>query len=433
MEPPEHSSLNPPLPTHPSTTSFRLIRLYLITGVFFLNLFGVELLEKSPTLQGYFLQGPLLALTHTLVLGWISMIIFGALFQFIPVVFEVPLYSEKLGYLQYGFYVPGILGMIISFWTFNWMTPLLISTSFVWISILIFIYNMIRTLCMKPPRSLIHLFILTGLFYLFLTACLGYALAINFSFPYILHHSHVNLLKIHAHWGMVGWISMILLGVTLKIVPMFTLSHGFSTRPSKWAYGFLNGGLIGLSLGWWFHSNPWFLKLGSVALTLGLLCFLRQVQQIYQKRLRRPWNTNTRLSWLGFSILGVIPIAGLSLQFFHLSSAWSASLVLTYAALLLLGFFTSFIIAQLYKIIPFLVWFHTFSHQVGLKPVPLMKDLFQESWGTRQFLSLAISLPILVIGILLNLALLREWGAAGFLISVILLDWNLFQIFSWRA
>jgi len=42
----------------------------------------------------HFFNPELLAITHLLVLGWITMIIFGALYQLLPVIMEVKLYSE---------------------------------------------------------------------------------------------------------------------------------------------------------------------------------------------------------------------------------------------------------------------------------------------------------------------------------------------------
>jgi len=41
----------------------------------------------------HFFNPELLAITHLLVLGWITMVIFGALYQLLPVIMEVKLYS----------------------------------------------------------------------------------------------------------------------------------------------------------------------------------------------------------------------------------------------------------------------------------------------------------------------------------------------------
>ena len=39
----------------------------------------------------------------------------------------------------------------------------------------------------------------------------------------------------------------------------------------------------------------------------------------------------------------------------------------------------------MYKIVPFLVWFHKFSVKVGLEPVPMLKDMFNEKFAKIEF------------------------------------------------
>lgn len=58
-------------------------------------IFTVLLVLTLGDLTGNFFQPSLLALTHIAVLGWGTMIIFGALYQLIPVVMEAALYSEE--------------------------------------------------------------------------------------------------------------------------------------------------------------------------------------------------------------------------------------------------------------------------------------------------------------------------------------------------
>jgi hypothetical protein len=87
---------------------------------------------------------------------------------------------------------------------------------------------------------------------------------------------------------------------------------------------------------------------------------------------------------------------------------------------------------MLYKIIPFLVWFHTFAGKVGLKPVPLLKDLYSEKAGNSQFWLMIFALPVFWMGILLNQALLRQAGSLGLLLSALLFGWNMVRVFQWR-
>ncbi|HEY5040007.1 MAG TPA: hypothetical protein VIJ93_13145, partial [bacterium] len=280
-------------------------------------------------------------------------------------------------------------------------------------------------------RSLTSLFIATGLFYLVLTALLGYTLAVNLAFPFIIRRDHLDILKIHAHWGMAGWVGMVIMGAALKLFPMFSLAHGFSTAPAKWAYGFCNAGLWGLALGWWLHSDSLLLT-AALGLATGTGCYLYQIHLMHRTRFRRILDPGLRFSFSSFFPLGLAAVLGLALRFPGLPEELRAGWILTYASVLILGVFSMIIIGMLYKIIPFLVWFHTFAGKVGLKPVPLLKDLYSEKAGNSQFWLMIFSLPIFWMGILLNLALLRQAGSLGLLLSALLFGWNMASVFRWR-
>ncbi len=428
---PEPSS-PPAMPSFQMAPSFRLVGLYLGTGITAFLALCALLVVCSPGLKGEFFQGRLLALTHLTVLGWVSMVIFGALFQLVPVVFEAPLYSERLAFAQYALFLPGLLGMVLSFWNFKLGVPLLASVSLTALAFLLFIVNLGVTLARAKSRSLTGLFIGTGLFYLALTATLGFFLALNLGFPYIVRRDHLDLLKIHAHWGMAGWVGMVIMGVALKLLPMFSLAHGFSTTPAKWAYGFSNAGLIGLALGWWTNPGGGVLKAGGVLLGLGAACYLYQVRLIHRSRLRRMPDLGMRYSIPAFSLVLVAAGLGLGLLFLNPREGWRDGAILTYVSVLLLGAFTFLIVGQLYKIVPFLVWFHTFSSQVGLKPVPLLKDLYDEKLGSRQFWLMSAGLPLLWADIFFNQEALRLAGSLGLALSAALFGWNMVHLFRWR-
>ena len=56
---------------------------------------------NSEAFTQHFFNPVLLSITHLLALGWITMVIFGALYQLIPVIVEVKLYSEKLAVFSF--------------------------------------------------------------------------------------------------------------------------------------------------------------------------------------------------------------------------------------------------------------------------------------------------------------------------------------------
>ncbi len=87
------------------------------------------------------------------------------------------------------------------------------------------------------------------------------------------------------------------------------------------------------------------------------------------------------------------------------------------------------IVGQMYKIVPFLVWYHKYSSKVGLEKVPVLKEMFNEKIAQYEFYLMITAL----FGVLFSLALRNE---AGLLISFsimflssIIFSFNMISIF----
>src|SRR3970040_755656 len=116
------SSLAPP---------FSMVGKYFLAAIASFVLLSGLLVFNASELQGHYFQPKLLALTHIATLGWITMVMFGAMYQLIPVVLEVKLFSAKLGELQFWVYLLGILGLVYGFWNFQVCSPFNASAAFV--------------------------------------------------------------------------------------------------------------------------------------------------------------------------------------------------------------------------------------------------------------------------------------------------------------
>ena len=74
----------------------------------------------APELGGHYYHPRVLALTHAITLGWITMSILGASYQLIPIVLQRPLWSGRLARWQLGVLSIGVIGMIAHFWIGTW-------------------------------------------------------------------------------------------------------------------------------------------------------------------------------------------------------------------------------------------------------------------------------------------------------------------------
>jgi len=73
-----------------------VVKPHFIFGSLALFILSIMIIIADSNLLGSYFDNKVIAITHMAVLGWAVMIVFGALYQLIPVVFETSLYSEKL-------------------------------------------------------------------------------------------------------------------------------------------------------------------------------------------------------------------------------------------------------------------------------------------------------------------------------------------------
>ena len=70
--------------------------------------------------------------------------------------------------------------------------------------------------------------------------------------------------------------------------------------------------------------------------------------------------------------------------------------------LLFVGVFTFTVIGTFYHVVPFVVWFHEYSDQLGYEPVPMIDDLYDGTVAKAEFWLLTAGLAILWGGELLG-------------------------------
>jgi hypothetical protein len=413
--------------------SFAMVSKYFIASVVSFVAFGVLLLVNYYDIVGHHFQPKLLALTHIATLGWISMIIFGAMFQLVPVILEVKLHNEKLGEIQFWIYCIGIIGMVYGFYTFSVGTHFTASAALVTAAMFLFIYNIFRTMMKVTKWNITGLFLIAALIYLAITALSGLILGYNLGFPFI-NRIHFDYLKIHAHIGFIGWVLMVIMGVGLKLIPMFGLSHNYSTVPAKIAFIAVNIGLLGTSIEWFMTGPAWLLKIYIVFLIFGLFAFIVQIVMILKNRLKLTLDIGMKHSVVGFGYAVIATLLGGLLAFSPPNNeSIRESTVLAYGLIIMVGFFSMLIVGQMYKIVPFLVWFHTFSDRAGKEKVPLLKDLLNETLASIQFGILNAGILVMIGGTVLSNQTVQLIGFALFTISAILFAYNIGNVFYIRV
>ncbi len=380
----------------------------------------------------HFFNAQLLAVTHLLVLGWITMIIFGALYQLLPVIMEVKLYSELLAKLSFGLLGIGTILLAYAFWQFSFGNLMFVAGTLIVISVVLFVVNVVRTARSSVKKIVERTFIVSSVFWLLFTVLAGLTLAINLLHPF-LKVSHVELLKLHAHAGLVGWFIQLIIGVSSKLLPMFMVAHHVNTKKLDFAFYTINIGLAAgiVSLFIQFQNG---IILSTVLVVSGLIAYLLFLIDAYKKRIKKQLDIGMKQTALSFAIL-VIPIFLIFALVFNIE--WLNTLTLplsvAYGSAIVLGFITSLVMGQTYKTLPFIVWLKVYRGRVGKVVLPLPKDLYSEKAAVAQTWLFALGFVILFIGIVATGKTLVLAGGIILFMSAALYNINILKVVFHKA
>ncbi|MCC7074750.1 MAG: hypothetical protein IT383_25800 [Deltaproteobacteria bacterium] len=407
--------------------SFGLIKAHFGLGLAGMLAFAGALLWHAPSIEGHFFQPALLGLVHLCVLGWFLPITLGAMHQMLPVVFEVPVRSERLAWAAWGVFLVGAAGLIVHLWLLRTGPGLVGSASLLFASLLAYVGNLVATLRRAKEVKLVGAFVVAALAWLVVAAVIGLLLAINLGMPFI-SGSHLEVLRAHAHAAALGFFGLLIMGVTFRLLEMFLVAYVEQTGPGVAALVLVNVALVALVVGSLLGAFAWLGPLAAALALAGVLAFLVQVARIFRARLRKRtdvawWHTGASFGYLVAAVL-----LGGALASSRVDAALTVRLELAYGFLALPGFIGSVIVGQLSKIWPFLVWFHTFSAYVGLKEVPTASELLPEGRQRAQWLAMHAGYGAFLVGVLLPSVAVRVVGAVAFALSALVFAANMLKV-----
>jgi len=391
---------------------------------------AIMIFFAAEDLTGHYLSTKLLSITHLLVLGWITMIIFGALYQLIPVIMEVKLYSEKLALVNFIIFGIGLILLSTAFWSFTFTRNTLLETGgiLVVLSMILFAINTITSVSKTKVINIENITIITAIFWLLITVILGLLIVFNFAFQFI-PGSHLQLLKSHAHLGVVGWFLLLVVGVASKLMPMFLIVHKLPRKLLVYAYVLINIGLVALALGYYFYNEQWFLIVSSLFVVAGIVSFLRFNYIAFSKRIRKKLDVGMKLSAMGFILLGISIVFGVfSVLRLEFTSQIQSRIEIAYGLLIILGFLSSLVIGQTYKTLPFIVWLKKYQAKVGKQKVPLPVELYSDRIANIHFVTFLLGILMMITGILSGTAIIIKVAASLFIITGALYNYNVFKI-----
>jgi hypothetical protein len=436
----------------PHAPSVTLPLRFMVTGLLAL-LTGVALLLLRPEMMAtYHYNQYVIATTHLFVLGWICTIVMGAMYQLVPVALETKLYSEKLAAVQFLFHLVGFTGMVWMFWTWN-MKQVGHFGSVLTVGVGLFVYNIARTLLRVPRWNVIATGVASALGWLSLAVCAGLTIAIgkcNYEATSALapgnpfgallqglksvatftgRFDQIGAMHAHAHLGALGVFIMLIVGISYKLVPMFTLSEIQSRRRATLSVALLNVGLLGSFVAILFR-HPFKFGFALIAVA-GLICYGIEIVAILRARKRRTLDWGLKYFLTAIGLLAPLSALALVLSWPGLPlTALTGQLENVYGVVGLLGVVSFAIIGMFYKIIPFLVWYGSYSRQIGLSKVPSLADLYSSALQAFGYWAYLAGLTTTAIAIVLANAVAVRCGCALLALSLGTLALNVIIILS---
>ncbi|MBD9651416.1 hypothetical protein IB267_23990 [Ensifer sp. ENS09] len=368
-----------------------------------------------------------LALVHVVLLGWLSLLMTGALLQFVPVLVGRPLSFSSAALPALLFLVVGIATLTIGFINLSgaidlpiMLLPLGAAFSIVGFSVLGFAFA--ATLWYARPLPLPARFVGVGLAALFGTMLLGGVYAgvlsglidaegaIDFT---------VDGLSLHASLGLCGWLSFTTMGVSYRLLTMFMLSPDKERTSSRlvFALGTLSLGLLAAAvpvilLGTIGRSPLLLLAVGSGVAVVAI--HVGDIQRIYRERRRKAIELNSRASIGAF-----VSLVTASLLFVALLVAGRLDEAIgAVIYLVTFGWLTGMGLAQLYKIVPFMTWLECYGPALGRMPTPRVQDLVNEASALRWFRLFYLTVAVGTLALLIGSAPLFRFASLGQLIAV---------------
>ncbi len=369
---------------------FKLIVPFFISGTVFYIISMLSALFYSSSFD--FLELSVAGWIHLFLIGYVMMIIFGAMAQLVPVVLETGHFSIDWYYLIFPLLLSGTVLLIAGFW----LNPILLSFGGILVlsAMIVFAVDVFLTIKKTTLNSLTVKAVKVSNIFLLLGILSGFLMALTLSG--FMGVDVGEILKAHVFAVVGGYVVITVMGISLILLPMFGLAHGFSQKPLEISFRLMIYSVSFVFIGGFLKID--ILKTAGYLGSLVSVClYLYQIFLIYQKRVRKEFDIWYKSMLFGYASLAVSLILG----FLYILSGGSLNNLL-YSSMWLLftGFFAFLINGHLYKIIPFLVWFHRFSSLVGKKKVPMLNEMYPKKMAEYEFWFSAFGVFVSTVGLL---------------------------------
>ena len=353
-----------------------------------------------------------ITVTHLFTIGFIAMVMLGALQQMLPVLAGVTLPKASLVattshiLISLGLVLMSI-GLLQSIKAIIFMATLSLGLGF--LILLGAIVLAIRKVEFLTPtiRGMRW-----AIGFAFIVVMIGMHLLSSYGTG-VMGTTHLSFANMHAAFAIFGFAGILIIGVAFQVIPMFYVTPAFHENYQKYLVLAVVATLV-----FWALLSFLAVDLAWIAKTILVALFALFGYLIIEKmnQRKRPITDITVYYW---RLSGAMAILG---SLLWLSSGFIEEDVLSFVGVIIGGgFLMSVMSGMLYKIIPFLVWFHL--NGMGYMSIPSMGEMVHKKMALAQFVLFVVTLVLFTLAFLLPI--MMKVGAVTLFVSMVLLEINL--------
>jgi len=370
----------------------------LIAGLLLLNSDGVYLHSS------YFI-----ASLHLMTIGFIVMIVFGALLQMLPVVAGAVIKNSLLiANITFGLLIFGLISFVFGFMLED-IAYFLISAILLFGGLFLFSYIVVYKLFIVQKKS----WIIIGMILSLICFTVAFIIGINLLLSYgTKNFSDLHTVFVYLHYNLIffGFLFLLIASISFQVIPMFWVSEPYKEYEKKiiliTTISLLFLYIVDIAFELQIYIIYKFL-IGMISIYFATLT----IKKLYiRKRKLKDISVYFYYSSMVFLILGIM--FWFTLEFFKFDHI----LVGTFFGV---GFVVTLMNGMLYKIVPFLTWFHLSSK--GIFDIPTIRDMISVKKSELQYIIHIMSIILFSSGVLFNNQYLITYGVTLFIISNMLL------------
>jgi hypothetical protein len=381
---------------------------------------GLLVLAADPSIPlPSFYQPRFVALVHLLTIGWLTGSILGSLYIVGPLALRVPMRVARADWIAFGSFVLGASGMVAHFWinTYDGMawSALFVIGAVAWVGVRVILGMRGSTI---PAGVRLHVV----LAFVNIAAAAGFGMVVGFDRSRgFLSVSPLATMFAHAHIAAVGWVTLLVIGLSYRLIPMVLPAETPSGRSIALSAILIEAGLVALTLRLLIDSEG--IWLGALLIGGGVASFIWHVRGMVTRRRPRPpalpprdwstWQAHMAFAWL---LVAVVTGLVLSIQ---ARDEHRLSLMWMYGVAGLVGFLAQMVAGMQGRLVPLYAWYRAYG-AAGSPPVRAANALPSAAFARPIFLCWAAGVPLLAWGLARADQLAIRAGAVALLAALAL-------------